>query len=79
MYQANLSYKVLRKYLDEVTNASLLRFEDEQKLYMLTGKGKEFLVAYREYFKTNKTVEKRLDDVRTQRKVLEQLCGKNSF
>ncbi len=76
MYQANLSYKILCKYLDEVTSASLLHFEDKQQRYVLTGKGKEFLAAYQEYFKTNKTVKKRLDDMRTQRKVLEQMCIK---
>ena len=75
MYQANLSYKVLCKYLNEVVEASLLSFENEQQRYVLTVKGKEFLETYKEYFKTNKNVEKRLDDIRVQRKVLENLCG----
>lgn len=77
MYQANLSYKVLRRYLDEVVSASLLGFENEQQRYVLTVKGKEFLTAYKEYFRTNKNFQKQLDDVRTKRKVLEELCQRS--
>jgi predicted transcriptional regulator len=75
MYQANLSYRVLQKYLAEITGASLISFEDERRCYILTAKGREFLDAYQEYFKTNIQVEKRVDDVRTKKKVLEELCS----
>jgi predicted transcriptional regulator len=74
MYQANLSYKVLQRYLAEITGASLINFEDERQCYMLTAKGREFLDAYQEYSKTNRHVEKRLNDVLTKKKVLEKLC-----
>jgi predicted transcriptional regulator len=74
MYQANLSYKVLQRYLAEITGASLINFEDERQCYMLTAKGQEFLDAYQEYSKTNRHVEKRLNDVLTKKKVLEKLC-----
>ena len=74
MYQANLSYKVMMKYLDEVVAASMLSFEHEQQLYVLTEKGKKFLAAYKEYSKTSKGVEKRLDDVQRKRLTLEDLC-----
>jgi predicted transcriptional regulator len=75
MYQANLSYKVLQKYLAEITGASLISFEDKRRCYILTAKGREFLDAYQEYFKTNRQVEKRVDDVRTKKNVLEKLCS----
>lgn len=75
MYQANLSYKVLQKYLAEVTGASLINFEEERQCYLLTAKGREFLNAYQEYSKTNKHVEKRLNDVRAKKDVLEKLCS----
>jgi predicted transcriptional regulator len=74
MYQANLSYKVLQRYLAEITGASLINYEDEKRCYMLTAKGREFLDAYQEYSKTNRHVEKRLNDVLTKKKVLEKLC-----
>lgn len=75
MYQANLSYKVLKRYLAEIVEASLIHFEREKQCYMLTSKGREFLEAYKQYSRTNKHVEKRLKDVRTKRKVLEDLCS----
>ena len=75
MYQANLSYKVLQKYLAEITGASLICFEDGERCYVLTDKGREFLDAYEEYSKTNRHVEKRLNDVRTKKNVLEKLCS----
>ena len=75
MYQANLSYRVLQKYLAEITGASLISFEDEKRCYMLTAKGREFLDAYEEYSKTNRHMEKRLNDISTKKKVLEKLCS----
>ncbi len=75
MYQANLSYTVLQKYIAETTGASLISFEDEKRCYTLTAKGQEFLDAYQEYFKNNSHVEKRLNDVRTKKDVLEKLCS----
>jgi predicted transcriptional regulator len=75
MYQANLSYKVLQKYLAEIAGASMIDFEDEKRCYVLTGKGQEFLDAYEEYSRSNRHVEKRLNDVRSKRNVLEKLCS----
>ena len=40
MYQANLSYKVLQRYLNEIVQAALVRFETGSQSYMLTFKGK---------------------------------------
>jgi predicted transcriptional regulator len=75
MYQANLSFKVLEKYLAEITGASLVCFEDGRRCYVLTDKGRAFLDAYEEYSRSNRHVEKRLNDVRTKRQVLEGLCS----
>jgi predicted transcriptional regulator len=75
MYQANLSYRVLQKYLAEITGASLICFEDGERCYVLTDKGRAFLDAYEEYSKTNRHVAKRLNDVRTKKNVLEKLCS----
>ena len=74
MYQANLSYKVLQRYLNEVVTASLIRFEHNKQCYLLTGKGHEYLDAYKEYARCSKTMEKRLNDFSTKRKTLENLC-----
>jgi predicted transcriptional regulator len=77
MYKANLSYKVLRRYLDEVTSSSLLGFENQQQQYVLTMKGKEFLAAYAEYLKTNKNCQEHLNNVQKKRKALEELCPRS--
>ena len=75
MYQANLSYKVLQRYLRSITAASLVDFEAAEQWYVLTPKGKDFLEAYRDYVKTHKSIEKRLNDVNNKKKTLEELCS----
>jgi predicted transcriptional regulator len=75
MYQANLSYKVLTKYLKKVSEASLINFEYEKQCYMLTTKGREFLKAYKEYSIGNRHIEKRLNEINGKKKVLEELCS----
>lgn len=75
MFQANLSYKVLQRYLAEITEASLIDFEDERRCYILTDKGSAFLDAYQEYSRTNRHVNKRLNDVHTKKSILEKLCS----
>jgi CHASE3 domain sensor protein len=76
MYQANLSYKVLQRYLNEVADASLVQFENHTQCYLLTFKGQEYLDAYKDYSRVSKSMEKRLNDFSTKRKVLEKLCLK---
>lgn len=75
MYQANLSYKLLSRYLAEIRKAYLIRFESGKRCYVVTQKGKKFLEEYKEYSRRNKHVEKGLNDVQVKRKVLEDLCG----
>ncbi len=73
MYQANLSYRVLQKYLADLSGASLICFEDQTHCYGLTAKGQEFLEAYKEYSRTNRHVEKVIHDVKAKRETLEKL------
>ena len=79
MYRANLSYKVLQRYLTEVIDASLVEFEKHDQRYKLTIKGHEFLDAYKEYARCSKTMEKHLYDFSTKKKVLENLCPVKEF
>ena len=72
MYQANLSFQVLERYLAELSQASLMCFEDGIQCYALTQKGKMFLDAYREYSKTNKNVEKVLSNFNIKKANLEK-------
>lgn len=75
MYQANLSYKLLTKYLADVIEACLIRFEHMERCYVLTAKGKEFLEKYKKYSRHSKRLEKTLNDLQNHRKVLEELCS----
>jgi len=75
MYQANLSYKVLTKYLTEVIEAGLVRLQRNERIYVITSKGIEFLEKYKKYSRRNKHIEDSLDDLHSKRKVLEKLSS----
>jgi predicted transcriptional regulator len=72
MYQANLSYKVLKKYLRKMNEASLISFVGEKQCYALTVKGRNFLDTYNEYSRHSKKLEKRLSEINRKKKVLEE-------
>jgi len=73
MYQANLSYKLLCRYLSEVLDARLVVYNDED-FYVLTSKGKEFLGRYEEYSKLCENLEEQLGLVDIEKSVLEKMC-----
>ena len=56
MYRANLSYALLRKYLSILSEAGLITYQDEDRIYHLTERGKIYLNRYQEY----KTIENTL-------------------
>jgi predicted transcriptional regulator len=74
MYQANLSYTVLERYLSKVVAASLICFEDKTGLYRLTDKGREYLDAYKRYSRTHKRIAHSLNEANARKKVLEKMC-----
>jgi predicted transcriptional regulator len=76
MYRANLSYKLLTKYLDEMRKTYLLSYERKQRHYVLTSKGKQFLEVYKEYSKRNRYIAKSLNDVDGKKRLLENLCSR---
>ena len=48
MYQGNLSFDLLQKYLDMLVNFGLLEVRGSEKSYIATEKGQRFLEDYRE-------------------------------
>ncbi len=74
MYQANLSYNVLQKYMRELVGASLVSFLEERRCYQVTEKGKRFLEAYDEYTRMQKVVDQHMNDMSSRRKGLLNLC-----
>ena len=75
MYQANLSYGLLTKYLAQAVGAYLIQFENKERRYALTSKGQRFLQAYAQYTRSSKSIEKHLSEVNSRRQVLESLCA----
>jgi predicted transcriptional regulator len=75
MYQANLSYRLLEKYLAEIRRSSLVLYERKGRCFVLTDKGREFLQAYREYSRRAAFVEKHINHFKLKEEVLEKLCS----
>ncbi len=73
MYRANLSYKLLCRYLDEVIVADLAKHED-QNSYVLTSKGEEFLGKYADYTKHYRNLREHIHDVNVKKASLEKMC-----
>lgn len=73
MYQANLSYKLLCRYLNEVLDAGLICF-GKGECYVLTAKGKEFLRRHEEYSKRCQSLEEHVNHVNDAKVSLENLC-----
>lgn len=74
MYQANLSYKLLTRYLKDIVEAGLVRF-GSRNYYALTRKGREFLRRFGEYCDGREKVEEQLDHVEGQRVTLEKMLS----
>ena len=73
MYQANLSYRLLCRYLDEVVDAGLVKSASHD-CYVLTAKGKEFLVRHEEYAKQCTNLEKQSSHLNNEKTALENMC-----
>ena len=76
MYQANLSYTLLSRYLTEVLESGLVSRDNEDR-YRLTRRGKNFLDRFNEYSKRCEQVEQQLNNVNDEKTVLENLIGGN--
>lgn len=72
MYQANLSFTLLKRYLTEVLEAGLVRCEDKDS-YTLTRRGQSFLDRFSAYSKRCERVEQELNHVNNDKTVLENL------
>jgi len=76
MYQANLSYTLLSRYLTEVLNAGLVSLDDEDR-YRLTRRGQDFLDRFSEYSKRCDQLERHLNNVSSEKTVLENMIDAN--
>jgi|Deesub1362B_J571_1020462.scaffolds.fasta_scaffold08319_4 predicted transcriptional regulator len=72
MYFANLSYRLLERYLARVIEARLLSRNGER--YEITEKGKIFLEKFEIYSRKESRVRKEIESLKFERQVLEQMC-----
>jgi DNA-binding PadR family transcriptional regulator len=73
MYIANLSYKLLEKYLGEVAALGFIDFSDDY--YEVTEKGKAFLEKYNNFSSEYVKIEDDLRRMLFEREALEKLCA----
>ena len=70
MYQANLSYKLLVRYLKDVIDMGLVKMKGEDT-YELTEKGSDFLREFKGYYERRVEVEEQLNGVQDEKVMLE--------
>jgi predicted transcriptional regulator len=73
MYQANLSYRLMEKYLSDLLDSGLLEC-DEDCFYMVTWKGKEFLQMYDDYVEQCRRIGDEIRGIRKDKLLLENMC-----
>jgi predicted transcriptional regulator len=71
MYGANLSYRLLQKYLQETLTAELIC--RGKSCYTITQKGKEYLGNYEKYKENRTQTEDHINNLNNNRKTLEKL------
>jgi predicted transcriptional regulator len=73
MYQANLSFRLIEKYLATLLEQELLKC-DTGSCYVITQKGRKFLRMYYEYVERCKKIGDDLDEAHNKRLALENMC-----
>ncbi len=76
MYKAYLSYKLLTRYLNDVTEAGLVVCDDDN-CYLLTEKGKKFLTRFGEYSRFRQNIEQQLNQIEDHKAALKEMCPNN--
>jgi hypothetical protein len=72
MYTANLSFKLLEKYLDRIVGLGFLEVHDS--CYVLSEEGLNFLKQYRNYYEHYVKVKKLCEALDLEREKLVKLC-----
>jgi predicted transcriptional regulator len=76
MYVANLSHRLLEKYLMETINVGFVRFNNDG--YEVTEKGHLFLERYAQFSSKYSKVQRELENMRFEMEVLERMCTADS-
>jgi len=76
MYQANLSYRLLEKYLNSLLEGGLMECDDDS-FYSITSRGREFVQIYEGYLERRRRISEEVKRVRKDRLRLENMCFNN--
>jgi predicted transcriptional regulator len=77
MFQANLSFSLLEKYLEVAGTAGFV--QNGSGKYKLTELGKEFLREYKHFHERFDRAQKMLDSLGSERERLARLCDRYGF
>jgi predicted transcriptional regulator len=72
MFTANLSFSLLEKYLEVVSNVGFVQVDNSK--YRLTDPGKEFLRQYQQFHEKYDRVQKLAESLGPERERLARLC-----
>ena len=76
MYQSNLNYRQLEKYLNDLLESDLVKCNDDRS-YLITWKGRNFLQTYANYLKRCKRIGDEMKGASKDRLQLENMCFSN--
>jgi len=76
MYQANLNYNTLEKYLTGLLESGLVKC-DGDSCYSITSKGELFLQMYDDYLERCRHIREEIDETARERLLLESICFKD--
>jgi predicted transcriptional regulator len=76
MYLANLSYRLLEKYLGETVDAGLV-FPNHNS-YEVTEKGQSFIERYGDFSSKYSKIKSELEKAMFEREVLERMCASSA-
>ncbi len=72
MFLSNLSYALLKRYLEEAVSLGFLQRSAEE--FLVTPRGEEFLSLYDTLRSTSSRVKADLENLRSETELLEQMC-----
>lgn len=73
MYQTNLSYSLMEKYLRDLIDTGLIE-RDGESCYSVTEKGREFLQMFTSYLERCERIREEVDGTARDRLLLESMC-----
>ena len=73
MYQANLSYRHMEKYLKYLLESGLMECHDDS-CYLITKRGKDFLQMYEDYIERARRISEEISGARKDVLLLENMC-----